>query len=113
MSLRREFVALANSKMVSLSELCRRFGISRPTAYKWLKRAAKNTEEDFSDRCRRPYTSPTRTEAEMEYEVINLRRQHNSWGGRKINKLLKVRGHTNVPAPSTVTHILNRYGLIQ
>ena len=35
---REEFVRLADSPGVSLSELCRRFGISRKTGYKWLGR---------------------------------------------------------------------------
>ena len=92
MSLRREFVALAKSKAVSLSELCRRFNISRPTAYKWLNRAAEDPKEHFEDRSRRPYSSPTKTKDEMELAVIQIRQEHPCWGGRKINKLLKERG---------------------
>jgi hypothetical protein len=38
MSLRKEFATLAEVGVVTLSELCRRFGISRKTGYKWLKR---------------------------------------------------------------------------
>ena len=38
MSQRKEFVALAQSEGVSMSELCRRIGISRKTGYKWLRR---------------------------------------------------------------------------
>ncbi len=113
MSLRREFVTFVQTHTVSLSELCRRFGISRPTAYKWLKRAAESTQEEFADRSRRPLTSPTRTNFAMEHEIVKLRQQHTSWGGRKINALLNNRGHQGVPAPSTVTHVLHRYGLIQ
>ena len=35
---RHEFVVLANQEGANLSALCRQFGISRPTAYKWLNR---------------------------------------------------------------------------
>ena len=38
MSLKTEFVALALQPGSNKRELCRRFGISAPTAYKWLKR---------------------------------------------------------------------------
>ena len=38
MSLREEFCALAGTESVTISELCRRFGISRKTGYKWLRR---------------------------------------------------------------------------
>lgn len=112
MSLRREFVALAQAKSISFSQLCQRFGISRPTGYKWLGRATQNAHENFADRSRRPYTTPTKTHADIEYDVLNLRHQHPAWGGRKIARVLKNQGKKNVPAPSTVTHILSRYGLI-
>ncbi|ANB17080.1 Integrase catalytic domain-containing protein [Dokdonella koreensis DS-123] len=54
MSQRREFLALAVGQSVPLSELCRRFGISRKTGYKWLAR------DEVVDRSRRPHTSPRR-----------------------------------------------------
>jgi transposase-like protein len=38
MSLRLELVTLAAQPGAKLSELCRRFGVSRQTGYKWLAR---------------------------------------------------------------------------
>lgn len=38
MSLRREFVELAQQEGANRRALCRRFGISRPTGYRWLRR---------------------------------------------------------------------------
>jgi transposase-like protein len=38
MSLREEFVMLASREGTEMSELCRRFGVSRKTGYKWRKR---------------------------------------------------------------------------
>ena len=38
MSCRREFVTFAGQPDANLSSLCRRFGISRKTGYKWLAR---------------------------------------------------------------------------
>lgn len=113
MSLRREFVALAKTEAIPFNQLCQRFGISRPTGYKWLDRARSDPQENFADRSRRPYTTPTKTSAELEYEALTVRTQHPAWGGRKINRILKDRGHKDVPAPSTVTHILHRHGLIE
>ena len=40
MSQREEFVRLALAEGANRSELCRRFGVSRDTAYKWLVRSA-------------------------------------------------------------------------
>lgn len=38
MSERQEFVVWALKEAVSVSTLCQRFGISRKTGYKWLRR---------------------------------------------------------------------------
>ncbi len=110
MSLRTEFVALARGQGIQVTELARRFGISTKTAYKWLNRAAAG--ESLDDRSRRPHTSPTRTGQTMTERVIALRRQHPCWGGRKLHHVLRRQGHTEVPAPSTITHLLRRHGLI-
>ncbi len=40
MSQREEFVVLASVEGANVSELCRRFGVSRKTGYKWLSRYA-------------------------------------------------------------------------
>ena len=40
MSERVEFVGLVSAERVNVSELCRRFGVSRKTGYKWLSRSA-------------------------------------------------------------------------
>jgi len=112
MSLRQELIMLAKTEAVTFSQLCRRFGVSRTTGYKWLNRAQNNPQEDFADRSRRPKTCPTKTPVEIECQAVKLRKQHPAWGGRKISRILKNEGHKNVPAPSTITHILHRYGLI-
>jgi transposase InsO family protein len=108
-SLRLEFVksALANG---NISKLCREFGISRKTGYKWLQRYRENGAEGLQDRSRRPHTSPNRTPAEMEQKVLALRDKQPAWGGRKINRILQNEGVVGVPPPSTITEILRRYG---
>jgi transposase InsO family protein len=110
MTLRTEFTALAQSQGVTVSELARRFGISRKTAYKWLARA--KADEPMTDRSRRPHSSPTRTDEVIEQVLIELRQAHPCWGGRKLRQVLIDRGQADVPAPSTITHILRRHGLM-
>ena len=48
-SLRREFVELATQPDANLRELCRRFGISAPTGYKWMNRFAVGGKEGLGD----------------------------------------------------------------
>ncbi len=111
-SQRKEFVKLALPEGANISELCRRFEISRKTAYKWLLRYRGRGVEDLADRSRRPRGSPGQTPQAMEQAVLQVRSDHPAWGGRKIRRVLRNHGHSSAPAASTVTAILRRNGLI-
>ena len=106
-SQRRDFLALHAQQAIAFAELCRRFGISRKTGYKWLSRA-----DDLNDRSRRPHNSPRKTAPDLELRVLELRQRHPAWGGRKISRRLADLGVEQVPKPSTVTHILRRHDLL-
>jgi len=82
MGSRAEFTKLALVEGANLSALCRRFGISRKTGYKWLGRVASGS--GVADRSRRPHSSPERTDAVIEASVLDLRHSHPTWGGRKL-----------------------------
>jgi transposase InsO family protein len=110
MDLKREFVALASAEGANLSELCRRFGISRTLAYRLLSRHAVEGESGLGERSRRPRTSPRKASLEIEEAVLAVRARHPTWGGRKIAKVL-ARGGVMAPSPSTVTQILRRRGI--
>lgn len=112
MSARREFVSLAAQSGANVRELCRRYGISPTTAYKWLQRGA-DAAETYQDRSRRPLRSPRRTPAEVEQMVLEIRDAHPAWNARKIRRLLEWRGGgVQVPAASTIGQILKRHGRI-
>jgi transposase InsO family protein len=110
MSQRHEFVAFAAQEGATISAVCERFGISRKTGYKWLARAAG--DGDLADRSRRPRSSPARTSPELEARVLALRAAHPAWGGRKLHHRLVAMGVADAPAPSTITAILRRHGLL-
>lgn len=110
--LRREFVALANQQGANHSELCRRFGISRKTGYKWLDRWQEGQRQSLEDRSTRPFHSPFKTPEEVEKQVITLRMQHPDWGGRKLRRRLQDLGSQKVPSASTITEILRRHDLL-
>jgi transposase InsO family protein len=112
MSERREFVRFASQEGASMSALCRRFGISRKTGYKWLARYRDAGPAGLADRSRRPRASPRRTPPALEARVCALREQHPAWGGRKLQRLLHREAVGAPPAPSTITGILNRNGLL-
>lgn len=110
-SLRQEFVMLAGAPGANVSELCERFGVSRFTGYKWLGRYGVEGASGLVDRSRRPNRSPSRTPAEVERAVVELRRSHPAWGGRKLRARLLDLGVERVPSPGTITAILRRNGL--
>lgn len=111
MSLREEFVLLAVHKDANRRELCRRFGISPQTAYKWLARYEQQGRAGLVDQTRRPQLSPRQTPHTLEQAVVDMRLEHPAWGGRKISRRLQVLGQPAL-APSTVTAILHRHQLI-
>jgi transposase InsO family protein len=111
-SQRREFIELASKPGANIAELCRRFGVSRNNAYKWMERFHTHGPDGLQEQSRRPHQSPAKTHDAIEQQVVALRREHPAWGGRKIAARLKHLGLTPVPAPSTVTGILHRHQLI-
>src|SRR4249920_994026 len=112
MSLRVEFVMLASQAGANKRELCRRFGISPKTGYKWLARHTQDGEAGLSDASRRPHTSPVHTVPGIERAILGLRDRYPAWGARKLRTVLFDEGWRNLPSPSTVHAILLRNGRI-
>lgn len=112
MSQRQEFVILANVDKANMRQLCRRFGISPTTGYKWLGRYQADGPLGLKDHSRRPKSSPIRTSAKVEQAVVQLRQEHPAWGGRKLQARLKTLTNSAAPCPSTITAILHRHQLI-
>lgn len=107
---KREFVRLARQPDSNVRALCRSYGISPTTGYTLLARHAAQGDAGLEPRSRRPHTSPTRTQEDLEKEVLAVRAAHPAWGGRKIAAVLKRKGLTP-PAASTITAILKRHGV--
>jgi len=109
--LREEFVRLAGAESANVSELCRRFQISRKTGYKWLERWRQEGRAGLDNQSTRPGSSPARTPTSIEEQVLQMRAAHPAWGGRKIAHVLQ-RDHGIELAPSTANSILRRHGCI-
>lgn len=108
--LRRAFVAQAQAPDSNVSAVCREFAVSRTTGYRLLARAAAG--EDLADRSRRPHRCPHQSSQEVETRILALRTEHPTWGGRKLARWLRDHGVIGVPAPSTITAILERHGCL-
>ncbi len=110
MSQRLELVSLSQREGNNMRELCRRFGVSPSTGYKWLRRFSDGGAAAMVDQPRRPHHSPQRTPLEVEQVVLAVRDAHPAWGARKLRAWLLARGHEHLPSPSTITAILQRQG---
>jgi putative transposase len=94
----------------SMSELCERYRVSRPTGYKWLRRVEEEGESGFDERSRRPRSSPHQTPAAIEQQILETRAKY-GWGAKKLLQVLRRRHPTlALPARSTVNAILDRHG---
>lgn len=112
MNQRLDFVILASQSGLEMKELCRRFGVSRKTGYKWLARYRTGGAEGLQERSRKPLHSPKQVAVGMAEAVVALRLE-TTWCGRKLRRRLQNLGHTGVPAASTCTQILRRAGLLK
>lgn len=109
---RAEFVREYLAGEESMSALCRVYGISRKTGYKWVERYDASTEDCLCDRSRRPEHSPNRIAPELEEKIIALRGDHPTWGPKKlIVKLRRSVADDELPSISTVANVLSRHGL--
>lgn len=96
-----------------MTELCRQFEISRQSGYKWLRRSQSEGEGGLEDRSRSARHHPNQTAAGVEQQVLQLRREHPSWGARKLLFRLRNQHPTTVwPAASTIGEMLKREGLV-
>lgn len=93
----------------NFSALCREYGITRATGYKWFKRFENG--EPLQELSRKPHTSPNRTPAAIEEAILSLRRDNPGWGARRIHFVLTDKG-IPMPCVKTVNTILNRNGMI-
>ena len=105
---RKEFVEAAKDSD-NFSSLCREFGITRKTGYKWVERYEQN--ETLSDRSRKPLLIANKTPADIEQIIVDTRTEQPGWGAKKIKRVLENEG-LDMPCTKTVNNILNRYGCI-
>ena len=113
---RFQLVRDARNRLVTFTELCALYGISRPVGYKWLHRAEQSGLDFLEELSRRPHSSPHATPAELTARLLEARRHHPSWGPRKLLALLRRQdrrygAEVRWPARSTVAELLRRNGL--
>jgi transposase InsO family protein len=113
-ALMREF----ETGVFSVSELCRRHGISRETFYTWRRRWASGGARWFEERSHAVTICPHATDGRLAERIIAVRRQFPHFGPKKIKARLEHESRRKGdgaawPATSTIGDILKRAGLVE
>ena len=93
-------------------QLCREYGISAKTGYKWRERFVEQGYEGLAEQSRRPSNHPESLAEAQVCEIVRLKNAHPHWGARKIRELYR-RLHREVASESSFKRVLERSGLVQ
>src|ERR1700691_5119214 len=97
-----------------LAGLWREVGISRKNGYKIFDRYQDCGVEGLTDRSRRPYRYANKLPFQVENFILNVKREHSSWGARKIReRLIRRFSDIQIPDKSTIHAVLARHGLVE
>jgi transposase InsO family protein len=108
---RMRFIYDYQSGVWTMAELCRHYGIARKTGYSRLKRYLEEGSRGLQDRPYGAKCHPNRIAAAVEEQILQLRREHPSWGPKKLRAYLWSRKAIRWPALSTIGELLQREGL--
>jgi putative transposase len=96
-----------------MAVLCREFDVSRKTGHKLFNRYKECGLKGLTDRSRRPYRHANRLPFQIEKLIVQLKKEHASWGAPKIReKIRRLHSEISLPAISTVHAVLDRHGLV-
>jgi len=109
---RMRFVMAVERREEPFAAICRRFGVSRKTGYKWLERYEEGGVEGLIDRSRAAHNHPQAITSAIAKRCLKARRAHPTWGPVKIRAWLARRTpRTSWPAASSIGALFDREGL--
>src|SRR6186997_3070650 len=88
MEKRTEF-ALKAQQTDNFRALCREYGISPRTGYKWKKRLLEQGIKGLSEESRRPKKSAQEMSEEVVCRMVRIKERHRHWGPRKIREIYR------------------------
>jgi transposase-like protein len=80
---RQRFIDDVLTARWTMSELCARYGISRPTGYFWRERFQASGRAGLERRRSTPHTCPHQTAPSLEAQIVAARRRL-KWGGEEV-----------------------------
>ncbi|MBG6133805.1 transposase InsO family protein [Aquimarina sp. EL_43] len=108
-----EFICEWRTGKYTITELCKSFGVSRPTAYKLIHRFENQGFEGLKELSRKPGKHPNTTDQKIIESILKLKEKYKLWGAKKIRVLLfKEFPKEQIPSVVTVHNILRKNGLV-
>ena len=109
-----EFICEWRTQKYTITELCKNFEISRPTAYKIIARFENEGFEGLKELSRKPKgLHPNATRENVVEGILQLKENHKLWGAKKIRQLLyNDFSDEIIPTALTVHNILKKHGLV-
>ena len=102
-----EFICEWLSGNYKITELCKSFGISRPSAYLLISKYEKYGIEGLLEKSKAPRNHPNKTKEEIELKISKLKGLHHRWGAKKIRiLLLNYFTENQIPSVTTIHNIL-------
>jgi transposase len=93
--------------------MAEKFGVSRQSVHAWMTRYEQGGIGALADRSDRPRYSSLQVSAVVETRVVELRRQHPTWGHIRIQHQLTREATAPLPSASAVYRLLVRHGLVE
>ncbi|MGI9322537.1 MAG: helix-turn-helix domain-containing protein, partial [Pseudomonadales bacterium] len=114
MSERKAFIDEWLDRGCGVGELCRRYGVSRKTGHKWIKRYRTDGPDALADHSRARLTQAHETPDRTVRLILNMKRDNHSWGPVTIHSALhRLYPEAPCPARSTIGEILRRHNLVK
>lgn len=112
MDQRIEFV-MKSLNCQNFGELCREYGISRKTGYKWRERFLRGGSGGLDELSRKPKGHAEALSEETICEIVRLKQAHPAWGPVKIRELYRRKHPAVTPSESSFKRVLDRAGLTE
>jgi putative transposase len=97
-----------------ISELSRKFGVSRKTIYKWIHRYINEGIKGLDEKSRAAHSHPNITELNKIDRIIEYKLKHTTWGPKKILDCLQRAYPEEIwPSVSTTSDWLKKNDLVK
>ncbi|GHU16669.1 hypothetical protein FACS1894163_06410 [Spirochaetia bacterium] len=111
---KKEFVLKSLDRQLVFTQLCREYGISTKTGYKWRERFLARGYAGLEEESRQPKSNGKALEEWISVELLRIKKKHEAWGAAKILNIYERNNPgKHVPARSTVEHLFDRVGYVQ